>query len=355
MRLSAVTDPPSSLWNDIIHMYTRAALTFSSDKLVALQGIAQRISEKVKSRHNLRETITERARFEYVAGIWQDEHFLQNLLWRAKLGTSRRRPEKYRAPSWSWASIDGPILAFEEFVFWAWNREKNELATIKDVRIEPLPSHTASLTGQVIGGHIDMECHVRPCYVKSTSESTTRHSNANGSDAIIISRTSGTKLLERDLAKRATFTMVNDDVMRRFSDYCTLDCPEEISSSTWTKVYCVPLQLSSIETDRYEQAMWESYEGLVLHPIGDEHRLSANESVILDGEQKCAKSRLTTAADSHRMASTSSPLQTFRRIGIFAFHIHNSDRESQYDELFGPVTNNNLRIPSREKECIRII
>lgn len=37
---------------------------------------------------------------------------LTQLLWRASgsLDTPNHRPEEYRAPSWSWASIDGPVI-----------------------------------------------------------------------------------------------------------------------------------------------------------------------------------------------------------------------------------------------------
>jgi len=85
-------------WNRIVRLYSRAKLTLSSDKLVAFSGIS----------HHFR-TVTGN---EYVAGL--SRHSLeQNLCWARHLRFSnpkigaKRTP--YRAPSWSWASIDDPV------------------------------------------------------------------------------------------------------------------------------------------------------------------------------------------------------------------------------------------------------
>jgi hypothetical protein len=54
---------------------------------------------------------------EYLAGLWKSV-LLQSLLWRidAEFTILRRppnsRPPSYRAPSWSWASVDGPLTFF---------------------------------------------------------------------------------------------------------------------------------------------------------------------------------------------------------------------------------------------------
>jgi hypothetical protein len=65
-----------------------------SDRLIALQGLASHI-----------ETATGR---RYCAGLWIDPTLPPSLLWSAlipKLLQSR----EYRAPTWSWALIDGPV------------------------------------------------------------------------------------------------------------------------------------------------------------------------------------------------------------------------------------------------------
>lgn len=83
-----------SSWNLLIEEYTRLHLTRESDRLPALSGIAA----------------AQEARSEYLAGIWA-ENLPAGLLWTIDTSTASlaRRPVKYRAPSWTWASIDGPI------------------------------------------------------------------------------------------------------------------------------------------------------------------------------------------------------------------------------------------------------
>src|SRR5213076_3258683 len=45
---------------------------------------------------------------EYLAGLWrQDLPF--GLLWQGWHGEGKRVTDKWRAPSWSWTSIDGPV------------------------------------------------------------------------------------------------------------------------------------------------------------------------------------------------------------------------------------------------------
>ena len=81
------------VWNEITRIYSRRKLTFSSDKLVALSGIAAQMTRVFKPE-------------DYLAGLWRPS-LPQSLLWYTpKGGVSARQ---YRAPSWSWASIDGEI------------------------------------------------------------------------------------------------------------------------------------------------------------------------------------------------------------------------------------------------------
>ena len=63
------------------------------DKLVALSGVAKIILGKFPG-------------LAYHAGLWGHE-LEYRLLWHSLGGSNR--PQSYRAPSWSWASIDGSI------------------------------------------------------------------------------------------------------------------------------------------------------------------------------------------------------------------------------------------------------
>jgi hypothetical protein len=80
-------------WARVVHLYTSANLTFARDKLPALSGIARRIHSEKGG--------------QYLAGLWRDENIEAQLCWRVHEPTIR--PITWRAPSWAWASVDGPI------------------------------------------------------------------------------------------------------------------------------------------------------------------------------------------------------------------------------------------------------
>lgn len=85
-------------WPKVVQQYTSKELTFAKDRLPAISGLAKLIQQHTKSR--------------YLAGLWaQDMSY--SLLWmsdhaQAKKPVQRIPAEPY-APSWSWASIDGPV------------------------------------------------------------------------------------------------------------------------------------------------------------------------------------------------------------------------------------------------------
>ena len=81
-------------WYAIIEDYTRRALTVPRDKLVAIAGLARRAHQTLKG--------------EYLAGLWSTQLHV-GLLWMIDEHASAMRAPNYRAPSWSWASMDGPV------------------------------------------------------------------------------------------------------------------------------------------------------------------------------------------------------------------------------------------------------
>jgi hypothetical protein len=85
------------IWRYLVESYTRRRLTVASDRLPALAGIAQKFREAWAD--------------EYYAGLW-GRQFIPSLSWRRKWTqeTQLLPPlREYRAPSWSWASIDHPV------------------------------------------------------------------------------------------------------------------------------------------------------------------------------------------------------------------------------------------------------
>ncbi|KAG4438259.1 hypothetical protein IFR05_006241 [Cadophora sp. M221] len=91
-------------WYDILYDYTRRDLTFSNDKLVAISGIASVVGTCIQE--------------DYYAGLWKHD-MPRALLWSPfeeetlpNATHESRLPSIYRAPSWSWVSVDSPISCF---------------------------------------------------------------------------------------------------------------------------------------------------------------------------------------------------------------------------------------------------
>ncbi|ESA42159.1 HET-domain-containing protein [Neurospora crassa] len=126
-------------WHLLIQTYTKTSLSFPSDKLIAISGLAKLFQSLAK-------------RDDYVAGLWRP--WLEGeLLWvnaspqclGAKATT--KRPEIYRAPSWSWASIDGPLSTGTPMK----GPDHGFKIRVEDVQLSYL---TEDKTGAVTGGQL---------------------------------------------------------------------------------------------------------------------------------------------------------------------------------------------------------
>ena len=80
-------------WGLLLFKYTMCGLTFETDRLIALSGIASEVYK--------------RTRCDYAAGLWSLQ-LPEDLLWRAN-NPGPTRSELYIAPSWSWALVEGLI------------------------------------------------------------------------------------------------------------------------------------------------------------------------------------------------------------------------------------------------------
>lgn len=82
-------------WLDIVQNFSKAQLTNGHDRLPALSGIASRQHEVTG------------AKSKYLAGLWSDSLYEQ-LTWNLRDNKSALKPRPpWRAPTWSWASVDG--------------------------------------------------------------------------------------------------------------------------------------------------------------------------------------------------------------------------------------------------------
>jgi hypothetical protein len=123
-------------WSKIVSLYSAANLTFSRDKLPALSGVARRSYEERGG--------------QYIAGIWRDKDIEAQLCWHAM--NPRLRPA-WRAPSWSWMSIDGKV--FSKCRWKDINHMQDTYAHVFDVNIELLGQDPF---GEVRSGYVSITC-----------------------------------------------------------------------------------------------------------------------------------------------------------------------------------------------------
>jgi hypothetical protein len=77
-----------------VESYSPTRLTFARDKLVAFEGVI--------------DLVQKRTGLTSLAGLWR-EFVLDDILWSSADPKSASRPADYRAPSFSWASIEGKV------------------------------------------------------------------------------------------------------------------------------------------------------------------------------------------------------------------------------------------------------
>lgn len=94
-------------WDSTVIEYSKRQLSKESDRLVALSAIAADFAHILNKNFGVEDAT-------YAAGLWSrgfwDGDFGRQLLWHAPYDAiPQPRPQQYQAPSWSWASMKGPI------------------------------------------------------------------------------------------------------------------------------------------------------------------------------------------------------------------------------------------------------
>ncbi|KAI8633306.1 HET-domain-containing protein [Xylariaceae sp. FL1651] len=89
-------------WYNMVEEYSTRSLTKDDDRLVALGGLARIIAKSTSA--------------TYLAGLWETG-LIEGLMWSRKSRDQQlRTPSAYSAPSWSWASVVGPV----RFLMYTW-------------------------------------------------------------------------------------------------------------------------------------------------------------------------------------------------------------------------------------------
>lgn len=84
------------LWLSVLRVYTYGNLTRHTDRLIAIGGIARWIHTGLGDGE------------EYIAGLWKS-YLHVHLCWQVQTGHQGYRLYPYRAPSWSWGSVEGSV------------------------------------------------------------------------------------------------------------------------------------------------------------------------------------------------------------------------------------------------------
>lgn len=88
-----------SHWSEIVDLFSKGCLTFESDKLVSLSGVARHFAQL----YNLKES-------DYLAGLWRP-HVIGDICWVSE--GSYRSSRQHSIPTWSWASVI-PVEQFRD-------------------------------------------------------------------------------------------------------------------------------------------------------------------------------------------------------------------------------------------------
>ncbi|KAH9887732.1 heterokaryon incompatibility protein-domain-containing protein [Cubamyces lactineus] len=136
-------------WYAIVAEYSHRRLSYPSDTLVACAGLAKMFAHALGS--------------EYVAGLWNDDFILIDLLWCVEYNCCARRPQRYLAPSWSWASMGIGVDNVWCLDFPQRGSPWRKMAEVVSCRITP--QDAAFPLGPVVSGLLVLRAHVLACKI----------------------------------------------------------------------------------------------------------------------------------------------------------------------------------------------
>ncbi|KAL8920829.1 MAG: hypothetical protein Q9208_006001 [Pyrenodesmia sp. 3 TL-2023] len=122
-------------WSWIVEAYTNSRLTQERDKLIAISAVAREMKPIMQCR--------------YLAGLWEND-LVKQLCWfttEKSASVILSRPTAYRAPSWSWASVERKCL-IRRFC------PANPIIEIRSAHIELAGEDEM---GPVEGGYLDVQ------------------------------------------------------------------------------------------------------------------------------------------------------------------------------------------------------
>ena len=187
-----------------------------------------------------------------VAGHWR-QNLPFDLLWATGNGSTMMRPNtctrssEYRAPSWSWAAVDGPvrfIWVFKRLLAGRWAEGGFDFSIQPDtevLHIAHVPKHEGSgFNGQLCGGHITLWGRTRASTWDEMGET---HFDLNG---VPRSRAHGYCLWIRDDHRETSYSQVRCILLTRmrqdkgpqilYQDAGLALVPHPTSPGSWMRV-----------------------------------------------------------------------------------------------------------------------
>ncbi|KAE9365051.1 hypothetical protein N431DRAFT_488303 [Stipitochalara longipes BDJ] len=166
-------------WIEVVGKYSNRQLSRETDKLPAISGLASLILEanqlgnleppnRQYTYFSIRDRI-DRKQFRdlpetspdvYLAGLWR-KYFIVGLAWNVKKSIPRQYDNEhhnqtgdYVAPSWSWASVQGPVRyrCTEGVNLWKYSPRLRRHVEIGQVEVKFPLTQTSNLTGRVVSG-----------------------------------------------------------------------------------------------------------------------------------------------------------------------------------------------------------
>lgn len=133
-------------WYYLAQQYSHRRLSYASDKLPALSGLAAEFQNYTGD--------------SYLAGLWKGD-LAGGLLWAASTIDTLRRTTEYRAPSWSWVSVEGAIY-YEGIL--AWDADVSGLPQKFELEVLDAQTNLTGLNyfGAVHGGYIKVQGFLKP-------------------------------------------------------------------------------------------------------------------------------------------------------------------------------------------------
>ena len=147
-------------WYHIIEQFSQTHFTFGRDKLIAASGVINLIQD--------------RTGLTSFAGLWR-EFLLEDLLWSTASLEKTVRVAEYRAPSFSWAALDGAVKKnftrlgcqaryIDNTIAEPHSDERRYVATLVSAEIEM--GDPSRHTGEVLSASIVLQGHITRFKIK---------------------------------------------------------------------------------------------------------------------------------------------------------------------------------------------